>query len=145
MELFVQREEKYGEGISGELLNGSQHIGWTLERTAVAIPTGRYQVKLYDSPHFGRLMPWIQVPERGYILFHWGSFPKNSNGCVLVGETQDLKDDEIFGTRDEFAKIFPLIEAAVNGEGCWVTVIDPPLPTLGSDFEQVEDAALGEN
>jgi hypothetical protein len=145
MELFVQRERKDAEGIPGELLNGSQHIGWTLERTDVAIPTGRFQVKLYDSPHFGRLMPWIQIPTRQYILMHWGSFPKNSNGCILTGETQDLKDDEIFGTRDEFEYIFPLIEAAVNGEGCWVTVKDPPMPTLGNDFEQVEDAALGEN
>jgi hypothetical protein len=69
-------------------------------------------------------MPWIQVPGRSYILMHWGSYPPNSDGCILVGETDDNKDDMILGTQAEFEAIFPLIEAAVNNEGCWITVKD---------------------
>jgi hypothetical protein len=136
MELLVQRDPKDTKSIPGELFNGTTHIGWTLERPEVAIPAGRYQVTLWNSPHLGRVVPLLNnVPGRSMIEMHWGSFPSNSDGCILVGETQDLKDDEIFGTQDEFARIFPLIEAAVNGEGCWITVKDPQ-----TNAEDVQDA-----
>lgn len=152
MELILQRGITDTHGINGELFcppaadfNMTGHIGYTLERVGVQITPGRKQVLLRFSPHFNRVMPWIQEPNRTDILMHWGTFLKDTDGCVLVGETQDIKDDEIFGTREEFEKIFPMIQLAVQKEGCWVTVNDPPPTTLESDFEQVEDAALGEN
>jgi Family of unknown function (DUF5675) len=127
MELIVQRGPQDLTGIPGELFNREQHIGYTLERVEVAIPAGRYQVTTYYSPHFKRLMPLLlDIPGRSFIEMHWGNFASNSDGCILVGETQDLKDDEIFGTRDEFDHIFPLIQNAVRTtEGCWITLKDP--------------------
>jgi hypothetical protein len=142
MILVLCRSTPIGEALPGELTVNGEHAAWTLERVAVAIPSGYYEVKLYDSPHFGRLMPWLQVPRREYVLMHWGNYPQNSDGCILVGETQDPSTGDIFNTQKKFNELFPAIESAVEGEGCHIAVWDyQPL----SNIEQVRNAATGEN
>ena len=139
MDMDVYRGPKTDKSIPGELLMNGKHAGYTLERPEVAIPTGTFRVTVYDSPHLGRRVPLLEdVPGRTMIEMHWGSFPDNSDGCILVGETRIT--DEIMGTRDEFGRIFPLIDAAVANEGCWITVHDPE-----SNAEDVQDASAGEN
>lgn len=142
MDIIIQRGTPIANSIPGEMFIQGQHAAFTLERPGVCILAGRYQVKLYQSPHFGRLMPWLQVPTREYILLHWGNFPQNSDGCILVGEQRDLSAGEIFQTREMFEELFLPIQAATETEGCWVTVNDPvPL----SNAEEVSDAANGAN
>jgi hypothetical protein len=124
MEMTVQRRAPIGTAIPGEMFIASQHAAFTLERVGVCILAGRYQVKLYQSPHFGRLMPWIQVPTRQYILLHWGDYPQNSDGCILVGKEQDVNGD-IWHTQEMFQELFLPIQAAVETEGAWITLNDP--------------------
>jgi hypothetical protein len=89
----------------------------------VAIPTGRFQLTMYNSPHFHRSVPLlVNVPGRSYILIHWGNYPENSDGCILVGETEDAKTGDIYNSKTEFGKLFPAIEAAVAAEGAWISV-----------------------
>lgn len=118
----------------GELFFGGEHECFTLERVGVAIPAGTYRLDLYQSPHFNRLMPMLcDVPGRSDILIHWGNYPQNSDGCILVGEQQDLSIGEIFNTRKQFDELFPLIEAAVRTEGCQIEIVDPHSTTSDLD------------
>jgi len=140
VEIVLQRGDSTGKSIPGELKILDNHVAWTLERPAVAIPAGRFPIELYFSPHFNRMMPRLKdVPERSNIEIHWGDFPTNSDGCILVGEQRSL--DAIWYTQDEFKQLFTMLEAAVKSEGCWIMVLDPPQ----SNAEDVEAAATGEN
>jgi hypothetical protein len=140
MELVLNRHAPIGLALPGELFIDGQHACYTLERVGVAIQEGSFKVLLYNSPHFGQLMPWVQVPDRQYILIHWGNYPVNSDGCILVGETQDPATGDIYNTRKMWGELFPAIEGAVNAEGCWLTIGEPM-----SNAEDVEAAANGEN
>jgi hypothetical protein len=123
MKIILKRSEAIGEALPGEMTVEGMHIAWTLERVAVAIPEGTYQISLYPSPHFGRLMPMLDnVADRSDILIHWGNYPQNSDGCILVGENIDRLTGDILSTQQKFDELFPMIEAAVNAEGCQITI-----------------------
>lgn len=56
---------------------------------ATAIPAGTYIIKMRESPHFGRVMPYLQsVPGFSYIMIHPGNGPEHTKGCILVGESK---------------------------------------------------------
>ena len=125
MELLLQRKLPIGEALPGELLIDSTHACYTLERVAVAIPSGRYEVTLYPSPHFGRPMPLLKdVPGRNMIEIHFGNYPEESDGCILVGEAQDPANGDTLLSREAFFKLFPAIETAIETEGAWITILD---------------------
>lgn len=131
MELTIQRRPVIGEALPGELLNpDGSHFLYTLERVAVAIPEGRFKVGWHDSPHFGRIMPLLLgIPGRDDILFHWGNYPENSDGCVLVGESEDGKTGDIYNTRAAFDTLMRVIQPLVDSaEGVWVTVAGAQTP-----------------
>jgi Family of unknown function (DUF5675) len=141
MEIILQRGTPTSKSIPGEMFIQGQHAAYTLERPGVCILAGRYKVGLYPSPHFGRLMPILEnVPSRQDILIHWGNYPTDSEGCILVGKQRDLGADEIFQTRAMFDELFLPIQAAVEAEGCFIEVLDPP-----SNHTEVQEAATAEN
>ena len=54
-----------------------------------AIPAGRYRVSLRFSPHFKRYLSYLHdVPGFTGILIHSGNTPKDTRGCILVGENK---------------------------------------------------------
>lgn len=54
-----------------------------------ALAPGTYPILMYDSPHFGRLLPWLQnVPSHDLALMHAGNTPKDTLGCILVGKNK---------------------------------------------------------
>ena len=125
MEMILKRQQTVGESLMGELFIEGNHMAWTLERVGVQIPAGTYRISLYDSPHFERLMPMLNdVPGREYILIHWGNYPDNSDGCILVGTLRDLSTGDIYSTRQKWDELYPLIGAAVMSEGCSISVLD---------------------
>lgn len=122
MELSVKRSTPIGEALPGELLLDGEHFGHTLERVAVAIPVGRYKLGIHDSPHFQRQMPeLLDVPGRSDILIHWGNYPENSDGCILVGESQDGKTGDIYNTRAMFDTLWRTVQPEL-ATGVWITV-----------------------
>jgi Family of unknown function (DUF5675) len=134
MEIIVNRKQPIGNAIPGEMTIQGTHAAYTLERLGVCILATRYPVKLYDSPHFGIPMPWIIVPTRDHILIHWGDYPQNSEGCLLVGREQD-EHGNIWHTREMFDALFLPIQAAVEREGCWLTINDPPTNGIPTDID----------
>jgi hypothetical protein len=136
MELFLQRQQIVPPlSLLGELLGDDGHLAWTLENSEKAIPLGRYKITLYDSPHLHAIVPLLEdVPGRSMIEIHWGTFPQNYKGCIGVGESRDLETGEIFNTRLMWTKLMPMIEAAVQTDGCWITVLQS-----GNDATYVQD------
>jgi len=124
MLLTVQRLKRTTLSVSGEMTNAGAWLAWTLENAEYAIPAGTYPITLYPSPKFGRLMPLINdVPGRSNIEIHWANTPDDLEGCVGVGTMHSA--DAIWNSREKFAELYPIIEAAVNSEGCDIQIIDP--------------------
>lgn len=107
MEITVKRIAKLNDYTIGNLYLDGQFFCNTLEDTdrglkdsqnllyikskkifsKTAIPTGTYKVLLTYSFRFKRVLPLI-VGVKGFdgIRIHYGNFPKDTEGCILVGK-----------------------------------------------------------
>ncbi len=129
MDITVQREILTGNSTIGSLsVNGVFQV-YTLERPMgdpLEIPADSYNVTMYPSPKFGRLVPRLSgdgVSGRDPIEIHYGNTAANSEGCILVGETRST--DFIGNSREAFDKLVPQIEAAYNaGEEITLVVLN---------------------
>lgn len=84
--ISIVRDERRGSGVEGRLFLDGLLVGPTLERLAVMIAPGLYQVAYHTSPKHPRTL-MILVPGRRWILIHPGGVPEHSEGCVLLGAT----------------------------------------------------------
>lgn len=57
------------------------------QRNTSCIPGGKYVCKRVNSPHHGPTFEVTGVPGRTEILLHKGNTVKDTEGCILVGET----------------------------------------------------------
>lgn len=82
---------------------------WTLEPpltplvsdSPVAIPEGTYPVTFAWSPKLRAVVPHlVDVPGRTHILIHIGNFPRDTEGCVLVG--QERGPDAVYDSHRAF-------------------------------------------
>ena len=105
-------------------------IDWSKEKKVkgkTAIPCGQYRIEYKRSPKFGRRMPYlVDVPHFQGIMIHSGNFPKDTQGCILVGVNPPMKQDipipKLTGSRIKFDMLNELIAQAMkNGE--MVTII----------------------
>jgi hypothetical protein len=141
MDMTLQRGQPGFYSIPGELFIQQQHAAFTLENLADAIPSGSYKIALYPSPSWRRIMPLLEnVPGRTYIEIHPANLASELKGCIAVGQIQDLAEEEILFSDTAFLALFPAIEAAVEAEGCWITILEPL-----TNAEEVQDAACGES
>ena len=130
MQIVIQRETDSGVSVIGSLsVNGSWEC-YTLEHPSgdpLQIPAGDYQVILWNSPKFGRVMPRLVGPGdagRDPIEIHFGNTVHNTEGCVIVGATKAV--DSVGNSQAAFAKLFPLIQGAINqGEAVTASVRNP--------------------
>lgn len=127
MEILVRRLWLTPQSTCGELAIDGLDRMFTLELPVKdglpgsAIPPGRYPVTVYDSPHFGREMPLIQnIPGRSDIELHWGNYPTDSRGCILVGLQHE--PDAILGSRLAFDALWDEIEAPARSGQLWITI-----------------------
>ena len=133
--LTVERYEFKPDWTVGRLLINNQKDGFIIEdqvrppdapkeKGETAIPFGRYEIGLRQSPKFsskylwsdtlGKLiipkqksehpyirdfrphdMLWIKnVPNFSFILLHWGNDDDDTDGCLLVGDTLGIVDGQ---------------------------------------------------
>ena len=82
------------DGVFGVLMYGSKPFAVTLEpenknnqKKISCIPEGVYYCQPVNSPKFGWTYEVMDVPNRSHILFHKGNTEKDTEGCILVGES----------------------------------------------------------
>lgn len=100
-----------------------------------AIPAATYNVKLELSPHFKTITPHVlDVPGFEGIEIHWGNFPKDTEGCCLVGETRDDQQPDFIGnSREAFWKLIAILEGAKDA----ITITYKDVLVV-NDFEKAE-------
>ena len=77
------------------------------------IPQGQYQIAWHESPKFRARLPLLwnqQVPKSRCILIHSGNTGRNTEGCVLLGNSLGAR-----GVKDSRAALSALL-AAVKGQ-----------------------------
>lgn len=111
MELLVNRKTRTTNSTIGEFLIDGNFFCYCLEPTdrgltsgmtlaqiqgikvpdKTCIPTGSYKVTSYFSTKNGRNVPLLNnVPGYQFVEIHQGNFPKDTDGCLLLGVTQHL-------------------------------------------------------
>ena len=94
--LLLIRDTFSKKSTLGELFLNGERMCDTLEnpwldnqRNISCIPEGEYRVRLRlprESATREYLHLLVQdVPNRNYVLFHRGNYPKDTRGCILVG------------------------------------------------------------
>jgi Steigviridae/Suoliviridae L,D-carboxypeptidase/transpeptidase len=130
MMIQVQRQVSSAFSTIGSLsLDGVTHFCFTLEPPrlsstiggVVCIPPGTYKVIIEPSLRFKRDMPrLLSVPgwPNDDVLIHWGNYPNDTEGCILVGMTySDAVPDFIGDSRVAFDALFPkLLPPASAGD-----------------------------
>lgn len=105
MKLTITRFKEIEDGTIGNfvLSNDGKAImtGFTLEPAGPdtimpnkdkRIPKGFYHTTWHDSPKFKQKLPLLfnnLVPNYRYILIHAGNYPKDTQGCILLGDSYD--------------------------------------------------------
>lgn len=140
MELVVNREFKGLTCTIGSLFVNDQFECYTLEDVVreipgkpvsswkiygqTAIPRGRYEVDITMSPHFGYATPeLLNVPGYTGVRIHPGNTDRDTDGCILVGDTKDEHGEFIGNSRDAWEKLMVKIKAAIAaGEKVYITI-----------------------
>lgn len=57
----------------------------------LAMPQGKYELVMYDSPHFKKRVPLLlKVPGHDSIEIHPGNCPADTHDCILPGLGKDV-------------------------------------------------------
>lgn len=152
MKLEVQRFSSVSNSTLGILLDITKEpkfLCYTLEDEfreikvsgETRIPSGTYNITLrteggFDQRYtdkfgsdFNKGMLWVRdVPGFEYILIHIGNDAEDTEGCLLVGDsqTQNITRNGFIGSStDAYKRIYPPIANAIeNGENVTITYID---------------------
>lgn len=86
MELNLHRTTLTDRSTIGTITLDGERICYSLERPDVQIPVGVYVIEMTYSPRFKRPLPLLDnVSGRTDIRIHAGNWPRDTEGCILVG------------------------------------------------------------
>ena len=98
--ILIIRDEFTEKSTLGKLYLNGEFYGHTLElswkdneKRVSCIPKGVYEVKkrhTEESKYKYEHLHILDVENRELILMHVGNYPKNSKGCILLGNTRAL-------------------------------------------------------
>lgn len=103
------------------------------------IPLGRYKIELRVEggfhqkylnkfgSNFHKGMLWVKnVPKFEYILIHIGNTDDDTDGCILVGMSNNADEQGFIGqSTDAYTKIYPIIrDAILKGDEVYLNVIE---------------------
>lgn len=153
MELYITRKEEindpeYGVGTWGEFAIEDQIAAYTMEdgfhpvlekvNGKTRIPSGRFPVrkrkvlskmtKQYrNKKALKGIFDWhleiCDVPYFTNVYIHIGNWPKDTDGCVLVGDEHVEGRSMITNSTNTYIKIYQLISAALErDEEVWINI-----------------------
>jgi hypothetical protein len=129
MELRLERMDSVGDCMIGKLYVDEELECYTLEdpeRLAkihgkTAIPDGRYEVVISQSPRFGRELPLLlNVPNFEGVRIHPGNTADDTEGCILVGETTN--GTSIGQSKAAFDRLFKKLKTASVNEKIFMEI-----------------------
>lgn len=90
-----------------------------------AIPKGSYEVILSMSPRFKKVLPEVlNVPGFTGVRIHSGNSSKDSEGCILVGSSNDRNDDDwIGGSRAALSQLMAKLATVTSGTKVYLDVV----------------------
>ena len=117
MNITVERKWFTANSTVGEMSLNGAFFCYTLEPRAdqsqgkpYCIPAGQYSVTLQMSARFQMITPHVMnVPGFSEIEIHPGNYPKDTEGCCLVGSTRET--DFVGNSRATFAQLMPQLQA----------------------------------
>lgn len=74
------------------------------------IPCGRYVCRRVCSPKFGDTFEICDVPNRSNILYHSGNYYKDTQGCVLLGDSANISTESICDSKKAFQRFMGCLE-----------------------------------
>lgn len=121
MKLTLKRSASTDHSTPGMLLVDGAFECYTLEDVVrdikiagqTAIPFGTYKVIIDHSNRFNRLLPLLlDVPGYAGVRIHPGNTDKDTEGCILVGDTPS--HDFLGNSRVAFERLFAKMQMAVD-------------------------------
>lgn len=90
-----------------------------------AIPKGTYEVVLSMSPGFKKVLPEVlNVPGFTGVRIHSGNSSKDSEGCILVGSSNDRNDDDwIGGSKAALSQLMAKLVTVASGTKVYLDVV----------------------
>lgn len=113
MEIQVLRKWPRPKYIIGQMYIDGKFFCHTMEPprsgSHPCIPQGSYDVQMYPSAKFKALRPILMnVPKRTGILIHEGNYPRDTQGCILVG--RNTKVGAVLNSRETLKQLISLIQ-----------------------------------
>ena len=119
-ECFTLEDASRPQKIAGEtcIPPGTYRLQLRTESTPM---NDRYAAKFDD--HEG--MIWLQhVPDFTFVYLHIGNFPKDTEGCILLGKLDNGTNSSIGSSTQAYRDLYPVItDALLAGEECSIKVI----------------------
>lgn len=135
MELFLQRNKSEVDRTIGNLYVDGDWECYTLEDPVrdkkvygmTAIPPGKYKVLITESAKFKRLLPiLVNVPNFAGVRIHAGNHPRDTEGCILVGQALDQRlgiPTTLLQSKKALTKLLIKISRAIDtNQIVWLTV-----------------------
>ena len=149
MLIEVVRDTLTDDSSTGKLYVNGELFCYTLEPTdrglenhpdrkikgKTAIPLGEYPIVFRHSPTFSPKfnfalkaehnrdpMPYLDgIVNFKNVLIHWGNYPKDTNGCILVGKTR--QKDFVGQSKEAFKALYEVLRKASDaGEHTTIVV-----------------------
>ena len=129
MELRLERTDSAGDCTIGKLYVDEEFECDTLEdperlvkiHSKTAIPDGRYEVIISQSPRFGRELPLLlNVPNFEGVRIHPGNTADDTEGCILVGDT--TSGTSIGQSKVAFERLFGKLKSATAKEKIFMEI-----------------------
>lgn len=127
---FSNTLEDTDRGLTSDM--SDEEIKEIKQKGITAIPTGRYKVVMnVQSPKFskykqyefckGYLPRLVDVPGYEGVLIHIGNYPKDTDGCILVGK--NTVKGAVMESTATFKKLYDILKNADEaGEGIYITI-----------------------
>lgn len=127
---FSNTLEDTDRGLTSDM--SDEEIKEIKQKGITAIPTGRYKVVMnVQSPKFskykqyefckGYLPRLVDVPGYEGVLIHIGNYPKDTDGCILVGK--NTVKGAVMNSTATFKKLYDILKNADEaGEDIYITI-----------------------